>query len=327
MHIFVNAAGERLDVALLRALHEAGHEISRAQLQRSFRSGAVCVHGQPQKAARVIDGDMDVEVTLLEPEPLRAEPEDLPLHVVYEDKAVLVVDKPAPMVVHPSAGHAHGTLVSAVLHHVQGTPAALPTLPQNQGDEPEVANTRPGVVHRLDRGTSGVMVFAKTSVALTSLAAQFQAHSIERVYLGIVRGRPGWTARTLDTQHGRDPTHRLRFSPQTGTRRAITNMSVQARVKEASLVQFTLRTGRTHQIRMHARHVGHPILGDLTYGTRLGLPDIDNAFDAMQRHALHAAVLGFRHPQTGASMRFESPFPAELMRVWEQLVAMSTSSS
>ena len=248
---------------------------------------------------------MEVEVELVAPPALaHAFPEPIPLTIVHEDEALLVIDKPAGMVVHAGPGHERGTLVNAVLHHLGTSSDALPVLP---GNGPE----RPGIVHRLDRDTSGLLVVAKTLPALAKLAEQFRDHSIERAYIGVVAGIPPWDTRRVDTLHGRDPADRRRFAPDQGTRRAITTMTkVRELGDRASLLRFELETGRTHQIRMHARHVGHPILGDALYAGRPSRA-LRAAVEALGRHALHAAVLGFEHP-SGDRIRFEAPLPPEL---------------
>ncbi|PRQ04867.1 RluA family pseudouridine synthase [Enhygromyxa salina] len=309
--------GQRLDRALVEALVGLGHEITRSQLARSFAAGQVRIDGRVVKRGTKLERACEVELELLAPQPLvHAEPEPIPLTIIHEDRSLLVIDKPAGMVVHAGPGHSHGTLVNAVLYHleVNREARALPVLP---GNGPE----RPGVVHRLDRDTSGLIVVAKTLPALTALAEQFRAHSIERAYLGIVHGVPSWTQHRVETWHGRDPTERRRFSPEHGERRAITTMSlVRALGSKAALLRFELETGRTHQIRMHARHVGHPIFADSLYGRRVRDPREQALSEQLGRHALHAAVLGFEHPD-GGRLRFESPLAAELA---ELVIALET---
>ena len=303
-------SGQRLDRALVDALVDLGHAITRSQLRRSFAAGAVTIAGRPVKASLELDGAVDVDVELVAPEPLAdAVPEPIPLTIVHEDAAVLVIDKPAGMVVHAGPGHARGTLVNAVLHHLGAADGgSLPILP---GNGPE----RPGIVHRLDRDTSGLIVVAKTAAALAMLAGQFCDHSIDRAYLGVVLGAPAWSSRRVETRHGRDPENRRRFSPEHGDRLAVTTMTVERRLGErAALLRFTLETGRTHQIRMHARWVGHPIFADALYGRRPRDPSLRELGDDLGRHALHATRLGFEHPE-GGRVRFDSPLPAELERL------------
>lgn len=302
-----DALGQRLDRVLVAALREAGHVMSRNALRASFDAGEVTLDGRRLKPSLEVVRPMVVSVVLHPPAPLRAVPEPVPLSILHEDADLLVIDKPAGIVVHPSAGHAGGTLVNGVLHHLGVGADGLPVLPGNDA-------TRPGVVHRLDRDTSGAMVFTKTPAAAASLAAQFQAHSIERRYIGVLSAVPELDEQTLETPHNRDPAERKRFAPVEGSssRRAVTHVKVVERMPAAAIAHFTLETGRTHQIRMHARHLGAPIFGDTLYGkpprdeVRRGL------WTGLGRHALHAELLGFEHPQTGAMVRFTSALPSEL---------------
>ncbi|MBV1859167.1 MAG: RluA family pseudouridine synthase [Nannocystaceae bacterium] len=299
--------GQRLDRVLVQVLCDAGHVMSRNALRASFDAGDVTQDGRRLKPSFEVVRPMVVSVVLHPPAPLSAVPEPVPLSILHEDADVLVIDKAAGIVVHPSAGHAGGTLVNGVLHHLGVGADGLPVLPGNDA-------TRPGVVHRLDRDTSGVMVFTKTPAAAASLAAQFQAHSIERRYMGVLSAVPEQDCQRLDTPHNRDPAERKRFAPVDGSssRRAVTHMELVERMPTAAIAHFTLETGRTHQIRMHARHLGAPIFGDTLYGkpprdeVRRGL------WTGLGRHALHAEILGFEHPQTGATVRFEAAPPPEL---------------
>lgn len=302
---------------LVAALREAGHTVSRTLLRASFDKGEVTADGRALKPSLEVPRPMTVAVVLHAPAPLSAKPEPVPLVILHEDPHVLVLDKPAGIVVHPSAGHPGGTLVNGVLHHLGIGPEGLPVLPGNDV-------TRPGVVHRLDRDTSGVMVFTKTPKAAASLAAQFQAHSIDRRYIGILSGVPSFDRRTLDTPHNRDPADRKRFAPLEGNaaRRAVTHVEVVRRFSSAAIAHFTLETGRTHQIRMHARHLGTPIFGDALYGK----PPKDAArrglWTGLGRHALHAEILGFEHPETGARVRFTSALPPALEALVTGLAAI-----
>lgn len=262
--------------------------------------------GAVLKASRVVDAAVEVEVELQAPEPLNATPEALPLTVVFEDDHLLVIDKPAGMVVHAGPGHSHGTLVNAVLYHLGLGADALPVLPGNDA-------TRPGIVHRLDRDTSGLLVVAKHMQAQEGLAAQFRRHSLRRRYLGVVRDAPAFAEKTLRTGHARDPVDRRRFTwDAVDGRRAVTHVRVVQRLAGAAALEFQLETGRTHQIRMHCRMLGHPIVGDVLYGGLGGPPPIRELAEGLGRHALHAAVLGFRHPMSGAELDFTSPLPPEL---------------
>ncbi|MCB9700695.1 MAG: RluA family pseudouridine synthase [Myxococcales bacterium] len=307
------AFGKRLDLALVEALAGRGLECSRSQLQRAFEVGGVRVRGRPAKASLRVDAPLEVEVEVPADEaPAEAVAEDLPLRVVYQDDDLLVVDKPAGMVVHAGPGHPRGTLVNAVLHHLGARASDLPVLPGNDA-------TRPGIVHRLDQDTSGLLVIARSAPAQEGLALQFREHTIRREYLGIVVGEPRWTELEVETAHGRDPRDRRRFSPEVGERRAITRAKVERRLRGAALVRFTLATGRTHQIRMHARHLGHPIVGDALYGRTPADPRLRALAAGLGRHALHAAILGFEQPIRGAWLEFESPLPPELAALLEAL--------
>lgn len=309
-----DAVGQRLDRVLVVALRDAGHVLSRNALRASFDAGEVTEHGRALKPSLVVRRPLQVEVVLHPPAPLSAMPEPVPLSILHEDADVLVIDKPSGIVVHPSAGHEHGTLVNGVLHHLGIGPDGLPVLPGNDA-------TRPGVVHRLDRDTSGVMVFTKTPLAAASLAAQFQAHSIERRYVGVLSGSPPFETRTLDTPHARDPAERKRFAPVegSGSRRAITHVTIVERLDAAAVAHFTLQTGRTHQIRMHARHIGCPIFGDALYGKPPRDPARRRLWTGLGRHALHAELLGFVHPRSGDTVCFQSALPAALLELLEAL--------
>lgn len=304
---------ERCDRALVRALEAVGHACTRSQLARAFEAGDVRAGGRPLKPGVRVERRLEVEVRLPRPEPLRAEPEALPLAVIHEDDELLVVDKSAGMVVHSGPGHPRGTLVNAVLHHL-GVPAeGLPVLPGNDA-------TRPGIVHRLDRDTSGVIVIAKHAAAQEALAAQFRVHALRRRYLGVVEGVPPWDELRVDTGHARDPSDRRRFAPrEDASRRAITELRVVERLRGASVLAFTLQTGRTHQIRMHARHLGFPILGDALYGRTPRDPHVKAAVERLSRHALHAELLELEHPRDARLVCWTAPLPAELRALIEAL--------
>jgi 23S rRNA pseudouridine1911/1915/1917 synthase len=305
-------AGARLDRALATLLPD----LSRERVKALILSGHVLGPGGKPVSDPALKVKADTAFALEIPEaaPAEAVAQQIDLVIPYEDEHLIVIDKPAGMVVHAGPGHASGSLVNAVLHHLGN--ASLPVLP---GNGPE----RPGLVHRLDRDTSGLIVVAKTMPALAALAEQLRAHTIERAYLGVVLGDPSWDTLRVETRHGRDPTDRRRFSPEHGERRAITNIAVIQRLGEqASLLRFVLETGRTHQIRMHARHVGHPIFADALYGRRPKDARLRALADELGRHALHAAVLGFDHPDGGARLRFESKLPPELVRLVAGIVSI-----
>jgi 23S rRNA pseudouridine1911/1915/1917 synthase len=294
--------GKRLD----RALVELEPSFSRAQLQRWIEMGAIRVSGQVVKSShRLRAGDAIAGET---PEPVpddRIEPEAIPLHVTYEDGQLIVVDKPPGLVVHPSAGHRTGTLVHALMYHCRGLSGVGGVL-------------RPGIVHRLDKGTSGLLVAAKSDRAHRHLAAQFKAHSVEREYLALVRGEPGAEHGSIDAPIGRHPSDRKRLSTRARRGRpAVTHWRVDVRYRGLTLLRVRLETGRTHQIRVHLASVGMPVAGDPVYG---GGKRVTHSL-GLERQALHAARLGFEHPVSGERLSFESPLPADLRDAIEGLEA------
>jgi 23S rRNA pseudouridine1911/1915/1917 synthase len=283
-------AGERLDQALAAL---AG--TSRSQARRWIDEGRVRVGGAPGRASqRVAAGDL-VEAEPPEPLPSPLSPEPIELRVLYEDADLIAIDKPAGLVVHPAPGHPGGTLVNALLHHCKDLSGVGGVL-------------RPGIVHRLDRGTSGVLVAAKHDAAHRELARQFQEHTVEREYRALVRGLPSADAGRVDRALGRHPRERKRISVASRgpAREARTAWRVLRRypASERSLLAVLPETGRTHQIRVHLASAGLPVVGDPVYG-RAGRKELG-------RPALHAALLGFTHPRTSARMRFEAPLPADL---------------
>ena len=297
------AIGGRLDAVLAAALAA----MSRTQLQRLIDDGRVTVDGvvAVKPNAKLRGGEV-VEVTVPPPEPLEVVPEAIPLVVLYEDADLIVVDKPAGMVVHPAAGHATGTLVNALLHHCTDLSGIGGVL-------------RPGIVHRLDKDTTGVMVATKSERAHAALAAAFAAKSrgepagIARTYLAITSPAPPSATGTLRTQYGRHPIHRKKFSSKVaGGKAAVTHWEVVRTLHDAALVRFVLETGRTHQIRVHASDHGWPLVGDPVYGHKPRDERLATIARTLGRQALHAAALDLDHPATGARMRFESPLPADM---------------
>jgi 23S rRNA pseudouridine1911/1915/1917 synthase len=279
-------AGERLDVFLARA---AG---SRAAAQRLIEAGAVLVDGHPRAKRHTVAAG---ELVSVGEAPPAAEPEAPPARfaVVYEDEHLLVVDKPAGVVVHPGAGHRTGTLVQALEGRVAG------------GEDPE----RPGVVHRLDRDTSGLLVLARSEPVHAALQRALRERRITREYLALVDGRPAARRGTIDAPLGRDRRVRTRMSTETDSpREAITHFEVEQNLPGATLLRVRLETGRTHQIRAHLLAIGHPVLGDPEYGQGRTLP-------GLQRQFLHAERLAFEHPITGAAIDLTSPLPDDLRRV------------
>ena len=294
------AAGERLD----RWLAARVPGLSRARLQGLIVGDHVRVDGALRKSShRVVAGErIDVEIPPLPPEEL--EPEPIALSVVHEDEHVLVLDKPAGIVVHPGAGHTRGTLAAAVLAHAPGIAGVG-------------GPRRPGVVHRLDKDTSGLLVMAKTALAYESLTAQLGARTVRRVYLAIAHGRLGPADGVVDKPIGRDPRDRTRMAvrPPGQGRRAVTHFRILERFAEFTYLEARLQTGRTHQIRVHLADLGHPIAGDSAYGgrRRRELPV------ALEGLALHATALAFVHPTTQERMEFASPLPPRIERLLSHL--------
>jgi 23S rRNA pseudouridine1911/1915/1917 synthase len=283
-------------------------ELSRAQAQRLIEDGRVQVSGAvAAKSLRVRERDV-IDVRVPAPEPLEVLPEPIPLDVLFEDADLIVINKPAGLVVHPAAGHASGTLVNALLHHCKDLSGIGGVL-------------RPGIVHRLDKDTSGVMVATKSERAHASLTAAFAAKSrgesggIERTYLAITSPAPPLKTGTLRTQYGRHPVHRKKFSSKVaGGKSAVTHYEVVEKLHggEAALVRFRLETGRTHQIRVHASDHGWALVGDPVYGHKPKTERLAEVATALARQALHASTLAFDHPASGARLAFESPLPDDM---------------
>jgi 23S rRNA pseudouridine1911/1915/1917 synthase len=290
-------AGERLDKVLSA---REGLGFSRATLQRWMDEGRVTIAGKAVQAKDKARAGLQVRIDPAPPPPSEALPENIPLDVLFEDEHLIVLHKPAGLVVHPAAGHASGTLVNALLHHTE----------VELGEDPR----RPGVVHRLDKDTSGVMVVTRTEAAREAMARLFAAHRIERIYEGICLGTPPAQA-TYHTLIGRHPTERKRFSSRVRTgKHAITHMNKVRDLHGTALVRCQLETGRTHQIRVHLADHGFPLLGDPVYGKKSKDARVQQAADELGRQALHARVLGFAHPETGAAMRFEVEPPSDFQR-------------
>jgi 23S rRNA pseudouridine1911/1915/1917 synthase len=288
----VSESGVRLDQWLVT---ERPH-LSRSRWQDLVREGFVMVNGEQVKpGARLRAGDT---VTYREPAPVQTEsaaPEEIPLQILHEDADLIVIDKPAGMVVHPAAGNWHGTLVNALLHHC-GELSVI-------GGE-----HRPGIVHRLDRETSGCLVVAKNDAAHQSLAKQFAGRSVRKIYLALAAGKFRQQSGTIEAAIGRHPVERKKMAVITKegrARAARTSWRVRQEIAVpggiGTVVECTLHTGRTHQIRVHLKHLGHPLLGDAVYGRRAGFP----------RQMLHAWQLGFTHPRTGKEMTFRAPIPED----------------
>jgi len=311
-------AGKRLDKFLTGQLPD----MSRVSVQALLRSGHVTdAQGATIKegAHRVKPGEV-YNVVVPEPQPAAPAPEPIALDVVHEDKSLIVIDKPAQLVVHPAAGHASGTLVNALIAHCGDSLSGIGGV------------KRPGIVHRLDKGTSGLLVVAKTDAAHAGLSAQFAAHGADgrltRTYLALVWGKPLRPRGVIEARLARSRTNRTRIAVVKGTagRHAVTHYEVLKTyaprgAAAVSLLRLRLETGRTHQIRVHLAHIGHPVVGDPVYASGFKakadtLPEpAQAAVRALERQALHAAELGFEHPRSGKMLRFESPLPADMAAV------------
>lgn len=305
--------GERVDKCAAARLASEG--ATRGDVLRAAEADQLLVGQKPVKPSYRLKLGDEVSLELPEPERSDAIPEDIPIDVVFEDESVLVVHKPAGLVVHPAKGHASGTLVNAVLFH-------------NALDDDDEAPERPGIVHRLDRDTSGVMVIAKTARAREHLKEQFRAHTIERVYEAIAVGSIIERV-TFDTLYNRHPTDRKRFSSRVREgKRACTHVTpLEAFGSVATRVECRLETGRTHQIRVHMSDAGHPLLADKQYGRPPRDRALEAIADALGRQALHARVLGFVHPETGVVVRFERPPPEDFLRALAALRARFGAAS
>ena len=308
LHVPPEAAGQRLDAFLATILTG----MSRSALQRLVEEEQIRVDGKAPRASMKLKGNESIQVTIPPPVPATPQPEDIPLTVIYEDKELIVIDKPAGMTVHPGAGAGSGTLVNALLAHCTDL----------SGIGGEI---RPGIVHRLDKGTSGLLVAAKNDTAHRGLAEQFAAHSIKRLYWALIYGSPADDTGKISGIIGRHPTERLRLSGKARNgKQAVTNWRVLERFGPACLVQLRLETGRTHQIRVHLTEAGMPLLGDPLYpdgGRFNNLKDtrLKGMIGKLERQALHARVLGFIHPQSGQYLEFSSEPPEDFMVLLDYL--------
>ncbi|HEY5712748.1 MAG TPA: RluA family pseudouridine synthase [Allosphingosinicella sp.] len=302
------AAGWRLD----RALAAAVPTLSRERLKALISSGAVLgPEGAPVRdpAMKAVPGGR-YQVAVPEPRPAHNEAQDIALDIVFEDDHLLVVDKPAGMVVHPAAGNFDGTLVNALLHHCAGRLSGIGGV------------ARPGIVHRIDKDTSGLLVVAKTDVAHEGLAAQFARHSIDRRYLALTSGVPNPTSGTIDAPLARSAANRKKIAivGEGKGRRAVTHYRIVRALRDASLTECRLETGRTHQVRVHMASIGNPLLGDPVYGrTRPAHRELLKSLN-FHRQALHAAVLGFVHPVSKENLSFKSALPSDIQELFGALV-------
>jgi 23S rRNA pseudouridine1911/1915/1917 synthase len=298
-------AGQRLDQALAALLPD----YSRSRLKGWIESGAVRIDGAVRRPRDKVDGGEQVEIDAALPEESTAQPQSIPLAIAYEDRHLLVIDKPAGLVVHPGAGNPDSTLQNALLAHDPQL-AALP---------------RAGIVHRLDKDTSGLLIIARTVPAHTALVRMLEERAIHREYEAICRGVMT-AGGTVDEPIDRHPTDRVRMAVREGGREAVTHYRVIRRFRAHTHVRVQLETGRTHQIRVHLTHAGYPLVGDKVYGGRLALPkglgeDTRAALRAFPRQALHAARLELDHPITGKRLAVASPLPEDMTRLLDQLAA------
>ncbi|MEO8878101.1 MAG: RluA family pseudouridine synthase, partial [Polyangiaceae bacterium] len=303
------AAGGRLDRFVQAALMARQNAPSRAELQRWIEAGRVTIAEAPKEASdKVREGERIAVLPMPPPRTTALAEDGIEFDVLYMDDALVVVDKPAGLVVHPAKGHASGTLVNGLLARRLFRDADV-------GED-----MRPGIVHRLDKGTSGVMVVARTAVAREALKVQFAAHTIERAYLAIAVGDVA--SKRYETLHGRHPTDRVKFSTRVNSgKRAVTLVQAKESLAggRATLLQCNLETGRTHQIRVHLAESSHPILGDALYGKPPKDALLRDVAEELGHQALHAAVLGFVHPTTGKMMRFDRLPPKDFLRAVERL--------
>ncbi|MGE0101715.1 MAG: RluA family pseudouridine synthase [Blastocatellales bacterium] len=297
------AAGQRID-SYLAGLFD---DISRSQVRRAIERGDVLVDDSPVKPSHSLKAGEVINFEPPESLPIEAVPEDIPLDIIHEDAEIIVINKPAGMVTHPGAGINSGTLANALVHHLN---TQAQQLPKRGG------SSRPGIVHRLDVGTSGVIVAAKTDRAHLALAEQFEGRTIHKLYTALVYGRVAEDDGRIEAPIGRDPRNRVRMSIQGQGRYALTLFKTVERFDELTLLDVEIRTGRTHQIRVHLAHFKHPVAGDSLYdGGRINNVRevaVRKAISGLGRPFLHASKLRLVHPVTGETMEFSAPLPAEL---------------
>jgi len=290
-------SGERIDKFITEGIDNSA--VSRTQVQDWIKSGAVLVNGKTVKANYKISEDDWIVLSIPEPDNAEIAAEDIPLEVIYEDSDVIVVNKPRGMVVHPAPGHSSGTLVNALMYHCKDLSGINGLL-------------RPGIVHRIDKDTTGLIMSAKNDLAHISLAEQLKEHSVTRKYIALVHGNLPHDQGTIDAPIGRDLKDRKLFTvTDHNSRQAVTHFHVIERLGDYTLVELQLETGRTHQIRVHMKYIGYPLAGDPVYGRNKTVP--------LNGQALHAAVLGFTHPRSGERLTFETPLPADLEHVLDTL--------
>lgn len=293
-------AGERIDKYIADNLDMDG--VSRTQVQEWIKSGAAVVNGKPVKTNYKLSAGDLIVLGIPEAENADIVPEDIPLDVVYEDSDVIVINKPRGMVVHPAPGHSSGTVVNALMFHCKDLSGINGML-------------RPGIVHRIDKDTTGLLMAAKNDLAHVSLAEQLKEHSVTRKYIALVHGNVPHDQGTVDAPIGRDTHDRKLFTvTDHNSKPAVTHFIVLERFGDYTLLELQLETGRTHQIRVHMKYIGYPMAGDPVYG-----PNRSNKSIALNGQALHAAVLGFTHPRSGERLLFEAPLPDDMEHVLNSL--------
>ncbi|MES3092216.1 RluA family pseudouridine synthase [Sphingomonas aerolata] len=298
------ADGWRLD----RALADAVPTMSRERLKTLIAAGAVSQAGQPWRdSSKKASAGQTFAIAVPPPTPLHNEAQDIPLVIAYEDEHLIVVDKQAGLVVHPAAGNFDGTLVNALLHHCAGNLSGIGGV------------ARPGIVHRIDKDTSGLMIAAKSDRAHEGLAKQFHDHSIDRRYRAIVGGIPRPSSGTVDAPLARSPQNRKKIAILQGGKRAVTHFTTLQPLRDAALVECRLETGRTHQVRVHMASIGHALLGDPVYGRNRSSQKTLLETLGFRRQALHAAYLGFIHPINSNALAFESRMPADMQELFSEL--------
>lgn len=302
-----SAPGIRLDVYLQTHFPS----LSRGALQRLIKAEHLLVDGRPVKPTHVPRRGEVIQITWPEPRPCHAQPQNLPLDLLFEDEDLLVVNKSPGVAVHPSAGHEEHTLVNALLHHCAGSLSGIGGV------------ARPGIVHRLDLETSGCLVVAKNDPAHLALAAQFARRSVRKVYLALVCGQVTPSSGQIRAAIARHPTHRKRMAVTSGVgREALTDYEVAEQFSLSALVRAQLHTGRTHQVRVHLHHIGHPLVGDAVYGKRANQRLIEATGLRAPRQMLHAWQLGFVHPRSQEALRFEAPLPGDFRDFLEAMRAL-----
>ena len=303
LHVEESQPKARLD----KFLQEHFPQTSRGTFQRLIENGDVRVDGQPTKATH--HPRASEAITIEWPEPITAEalPEDIPLEILFEDDHLLVLNKRAGIVVHPAAGHATGTLVNALLHHCKGNLSGIGGV------------ARPGIVHRLDKDTSGCIVVAKNDAAHLALSAQFAERTTTKIYHAIVCGQPSKPKHTVKEPLARHPVHRKKIAITPNGREAHTGFRVLEKLNHSALMEATLHTGRTHQIRVHLQHLGCPVVGDAVYGGRPARAFTQASGYTAPRQMLHAFALGFDHPANGEPVKVEAPLPEDFQKALDLL--------